>query len=252
VIAGNVVHHGRDVVVWYSSGNRIMNNSIRHGRYGTHFMYSHGNHVEGNDYSWNTVGIFVMYSRDITIRANRIAHAGGAGGMGIGIKDSGNLDVHANSFFDDTVAIHLDSSPLTVGQRNNFTDNTIRLCATAIYFHSSQRDNYFHRNSFRDTTDLVRVGGGGDAMGVEWCGNHFDIYQGYDLDGDGVGDLPFELRRLTTTLVNRRSELLLFRGTPAFALVDLSSRVSPLYPPQLILRDPQPSMRPPTEARHGG
>ena len=43
-----VIEDGRDVVVWYSNGNRITNNRILRGRYGAHFMYSHNNVVERN------------------------------------------------------------------------------------------------------------------------------------------------------------------------------------------------------------
>ncbi|MGB5523928.1 MAG: NosD domain-containing protein, partial [Polyangiales bacterium] len=63
VVRDNQVIGCRDMVVWYSSRNRLVRNTVVRSRYGTHFMYSHDNHVEGNRYIDNVVGIFIMYSR---------------------------------------------------------------------------------------------------------------------------------------------------------------------------------------------
>ncbi|MBW2686745.1 MAG: right-handed parallel beta-helix repeat-containing protein [Deltaproteobacteria bacterium] len=81
-IRNNQVIGCRDLVVWYSSRNKLIGNTVVRGRYGTHFMYSHGNEVEGNRYIDNVVGIFIMYSRDITLRDNLFARSSGPGGMG--------------------------------------------------------------------------------------------------------------------------------------------------------------------------
>ena len=93
-----MVDGGRDVVVWYSSGNRIANNRISGGRYGTHLMYSHRNQIDGNHYDGDVVGVFVMYSHDVALDHNVIAEASGAAGMGIGLKDSGNISLTDNTF----------------------------------------------------------------------------------------------------------------------------------------------------------
>src|SRR5439155_770717 len=87
--------HGtrRDVVVWYSANNRVTGNVVEKGRYGTHLMYSSNNVVAENRYLDDEVGIFVMYSREVQLEGNVIAGGTGAAGMGIGIKESGNLRV---------------------------------------------------------------------------------------------------------------------------------------------------------------
>ncbi|MGD8607974.1 MAG: NosD domain-containing protein, partial [Myxococcales bacterium] len=59
-IRDNQVIGSRDMVVWYSSNNRLIRNTVVRSRYGTHFMYSHGNYVEGNRYVDNVVGVFIM------------------------------------------------------------------------------------------------------------------------------------------------------------------------------------------------
>lgn len=239
-VADNVVEDGRDVVVWYSPGNRFLRNRVERGRYGTHFMYSHDNVVEGNRYVENVVGIFVMYSRNLQVRSNLLAESAGAAGVGLGAKESGGLQVLGNRFLGNQVGVYLDTSPLYPEDHNLFERNDIRFSATAVVFHGTVDRNHFRSNRFRDNLAQVRVEGRGDARAAEWRGNQFDDYTGYDLDGDGFGDLPYELRSLSGALTARRPALAFFRGTPALGLVELVGRLVPIFRPQTLLVDPSP------------
>lgn len=243
-VEGNRVEGARDVVVWYSSRNQVTGNVVRDGRYGTHFMYSHENRVERNVYLGNEVGVFVMYSRGIVLAHNVMADAGGSAGMGLGLKESGNLTLTDNRFVHDTVGIYVDTSPLQVDDQDTFTRNQIRLCEVGVIFHSSEQRNAFHENAFLDNQAQVQVEGEGDALGVDWQGNEFDDYAGYDLDGDGFGDLPYELRSLSGELVSEHPELSFFRGSLALALVSAAGEVLPLFAPKTLVRDPHPRLAP--------
>jgi nitrous oxidase accessory protein len=239
-IEGNLVEDARDLVVWYSRRNRIADNQVRGGRYGTHFMYSHGNTVVGNRYIGNVVGVFVMYSRGIELRANLLAGSGGAAGVGLGLKEAGELRVRDNVLIGNAVGIYADTSPLSIDDTNRFEGNTVRLCGTAVVFHGGAERNEFRGNTFRDNLALVEVEGGGDALAAVWDGNDWDDYAGYDLDGDGTGDVPFEHRSVPSALVARRPELAFFRGTPALALASWAGEAFPLLAPRPILRDERP------------
>jgi len=249
VVEANLVRDCRDCVVWYSSNNRIVGNRVHGCRYGTHFMYSHDNQALDNRYLDDVVGIFVMYSRDVTVRGNLMARAGGAAGMGLGFKESGNVTVADNDFIANTTGIYVDTSPLDQTHVNRFVGNRLRLSDTAVLFHSSPKRNEFVDNELRDNVHQVRVGGGGNACKIAWRGNHFDDYQGYDLDGDGRGDLPYTLRSLSSQLTGRHPDLAFFRGAPVLALADLAGHVMPLFAPSTILEDPAPRMLP---ASRGG
>ncbi|QQR90350.1 MAG: nitrous oxide reductase family maturation protein NosD [Myxococcales bacterium] len=189
-VEDNKVAHSRDVVVWYSSNNVLKNNEVTHGRYGTHFMYSHRNRIIGNRYRNNVVGVFIMYSRDIALQRNEFWHSSGAAGMGLGIKESGNLRVKHNEFIDNTVGVYLDTSPLQIEDQNDFYDNRFKFGDVAVIFHGGERANTFKGNAFFDYQTPVRVEGGGTALNTTWRGNMFDDYVGYDMDEDGVGDIP--------------------------------------------------------------
>ncbi len=241
VIADNWITDSRDMVIWYSSRNRITGNTVERSRYGTHFMYSHENEVRGNRYRDNVVGIFSMYAHDLDIEDNLLAGSAGAAGIGLGIKESSDLVVRNNLFLHDERGLYVDTSPFQPGSRLVVEHNGFRLCGTAIAFHSAPKGGEFRRNLFRDCTLLVQVDGGGDASGAVWGENDWDAYRGYDLDGDGWGDVPFELRSATAQAVSNHAELAFLRGTPAFLALDAVTEVLPLYRPETVLTDPRPA-----------
>jgi nitrous oxidase accessory protein len=79
---------------------------------------------------------------------------------------------------------------------------------------------------------------------VTWQGNYFDDYAGYDLDGDGRGDIAFELRSFEDDLTDRIPALAFFRDTPALVAADAVTRLVPMYPGRTLLTDPAPRLGP--------
>jgi nitrous oxidase accessory protein len=185
-----------------------------------------------------------MYSRDINIAHNVMLDASGAAGMGIGIKESGNARVVDNSLVHNTIGIFLDNAPITRGESNVFSGNTIQLGDVGISFLSSTHSNTFEDNTITDNHHSVRVESGGDALALLWRRNLFDDYVGYDLDGDGFGDVPFLLTDLGNVLESQNASLTFLRGTPALTLVALAGHVVPLFAPRPILRDDEPRVVP--------
>jgi nitrous oxidase accessory protein len=247
VVEGNLVEDGRDLVIWYSRTARVRANQVRRARYGTHFMYSHGSSVEGNRFLDVTVGVFVMYTRGVELTGNVVANAAGAAGIAIGLKDSGSVRIADNLLVRDEVGIYLDATPQRRDEQVTITGNQLRLCRTAIVFHASSHGVEILDNDFGGNEAQTRVDGGGDAMAVTWRGNWFDDYAGYDLDGDGTGDVPYELRSFTGELIARRPELGFLHGTPALAMADAAARLDPLFQPRMLLVDHAPRMAPVAE-----
>jgi nitrous oxidase accessory protein len=242
IVEENQVRDGRDLVLWYASGNRLARNRIEGGRYGAHLMYSHDNAIEANVFAGNVTALFVMYSRGVEVRGNVFADSRGAAGIGLGLKESGNVHVEDNLVVHNTVGLYVDASPLWPDDRNVFAGNVFRLNEVAVGFLGIASHNAFRGNGFRDNAVQVRVEGGGDARGAVWQGNAFDDYAGYDLDGDGTGDVAYELRSLTSDLESRTPALAFFRGTPALAMTEAVGHAVPLLAPRLVLVDPAPRM----------
>lgn len=251
VIRHNRITGSRDMIVWYSSHNLIEQNSVYGGRYGTHFMYCSDLTVVNNRYSHNVVGIFSMYTHNVTMRNNLIQDSSQWDGMGIGVKDSDGLSVVGNLILHDNVGVYLDASPASAETGNHFASNLVALNQTAILLHATESNTFFDANSFRRNQILAAVEGNGDALSIQWRENYFDDYEGYDLNHDGRGDVPFELRSFSTELTSHYPNLAFFRGTPALGLMDVLGKAFPFLQPKLILVDPAPRMQPPaiTEGR---
>lgn len=244
VVEHNAVDGGRDVVVWYSSGNRIAGNRISGGRYGAHLMYSHGNQVVANRFDGNVVGVFVMYSHDVALERNVIAEASGAAGMGIGLKDSGNVRVADNLLVRAHTGLYLDQAPLQQTHTLTVERNRFVGCDSAIRLHAGGHRSAIRGNDFLDDNHTVVIEGGGDAADVVWTANYFDDYAGYDLDRDGTGDIAYQLRSFEDDLTARRPAVAFFRGTPALEAADAVTRLVPMYERRTLLTDPAPRMHP--------
>jgi len=240
LVEGNLVRGGRDLVVWYSDACTVSGNEVRAGRYGTHLMHSDRVRVLSNRYAGNVVGIYVMYSGEVEVSGNTLEGSSGAAGIGLGLKESGGLRIVANRFLGDTTGVYVDTSPDRADGSNIFEKNIFRGSDAAVVFHGSEHGNVFRRNVFRDNGVPARAEGGSDAALNAWAENDFDDYAGYDLDGDGLGDVPYESRSLSDDLLSGHPDLAFLRGMPALALVDAVGRALPLAQPRVVVRDGSP------------
>jgi nitrous oxidase accessory protein len=243
-VVNNRLEDSRDIVVWYSPGNRIANNTAVRSRYGVHFMYSSDCVVSGNRFSRNIVGVFVMYSRNIAIRDNEIRDNTAADSMGFGIKDSGDLTIERNLLVNDRECLYLDNSPFRDTDTMTVRLNTFARCSAGVTFHMSESRTTFEANRFEANNTPAAIEGGGTARGVTWTGNYFDDYQGYDLNRDGFGDVAYELRDLSERLVSRHPDLAFFRGGPVLTIVDIAAKAFPVLQPDTLLVDAHPRMEP--------
>ncbi len=242
-ISHNRMRAARDMVIWYSSNNTIFENEVRGCRYGTHLMYSHDNQVYNNTYVRNVVGLFSMYSRKLLLQNNIFASSTGSAGIGLGMKESSDLQVLDNFFISNQRGMYFDNSPFGENTSIEVRDNEFYFCSVALDFHDPPKAVILADNLFRANWSLIAVAGRGDALAVETSGNDFDSYRGYDLDHDGCGDMPFEERSMSEQLISSCESLALFRGTPASGMLEAIGQLLPLYRPKALLRDDRPAMR---------
>ena len=73
-------------------------------------------------------------------------------------------------------------------------------------------------------------------------GNFWSSYTGYDLDKDGVGDVPYRPVKLFSYVVNRTPETIVLLRSLFMDIIDFSERVSPVFTPD-NLKDAQPLMK---------
>jgi len=239
-ITDNVIRNSRDTVVWYSRDNLIARNDARGGRYSLHFMYSQYNEVLDNHYEDNAVGIFLMYSDGVVVRNNFIAHATGATGMGIGFKETSDVDVSNNQVLYCATGLYLDVSPYQPDTTNTIHNNLIAFSGIGILFLNDWTRNDFKGNRIKGNITQVAVSGARTAKRNLWEGNFWDDYQGFDQDLDGVGDGPYEYYNYADRIWMDVPAARFFKGSPVLEVLDFLERLAPFTDPEMVLRDSKP------------
>ncbi|RTZ72332.1 MAG: nitrous oxide reductase family maturation protein NosD [Gammaproteobacteria bacterium] len=241
-ITDNVVTNVRDMVVWYSANNTIARNRGSNSRYSLHFMYSRYNLVEDNFYVNNAVGIFLMYSDSVVLRNNHIAHAIGPTGVGIGFKETSDLTIENNEILYCASGLYIDVSPYQPDTTNRFEGNLIAYNGIGVRFLNDWHGNIFKQNQFVDNMTQIVVSGGGSANHNIWEGNYWSDYTGFDLDHDGIGDLPYELYNYADRLWQDVPYAQFFKGSPLLEVIDFLAKLAPFSEPTLLVKDPRPYM----------
>lgn len=239
-VEDNTIVDSRDTVVWYSQGNIIARNVTTGSRYSLHFMFSHENVVDGNRYTNNAVGIYVMYTDGVVIKNNVISHATGATGMGIGFKEASNAFVVGNDVIYCSIGISSDLSPYEPGTKIHIRGNRLAYNGIGLNFVSDKTDNIMEDNVFEGNLTHVAVGGAGSARRNEWRDNYWDDYQGFDRNGDGRGDTPYELYSYADQIWMEIPQAMFFKSAPAMEALDFLERLAPFSAPELLLKDALP------------
>ncbi len=240
----NKVTNSRDVVVWYSGKNLIKGNEITGGRYGLHFMYALKNQVEDNRFKGNTVGAFLMYSDGIVLKGNQISHGIGTTGMGIGMKESSDVTIEDNIIVYCARGIYLDVSPFQPDTTNRIRRNRLAFNNIGILFHNDWTGNVLEDNRLENNFIQVSVNAGASAKRNGWDGNFWDNYRGFDLDKDGVGDSPHEMKVYADRLWMDVPAAAFYKGSAILSVLDFMERLAPFTEPIVLLSDPRPKMTP--------
>jgi len=243
LIENNRIIDSRDMVAWYSNKNTFRHNLGRRSRYSIHFMFANDNVVENNEFYDNAVGVYFMYTEGGVVRDNVISHATGATGMGIGFKESSGTIIENNEIIYCGVGIGSDLSPFQPDSTIEIRGNRFAYNGVGILFNSETGGNNMLNNVFEGNLTQVAYGGHGDNNNSPknvWSGNYWDDYQGFDRNGDGIGDKTHELYAYADQIWMEMPVARFFRSSPVMELLDFLERLAPFSTPDLILRDEKP------------
>ena len=241
-IENNDIAQMRDLTVSNSPRNRFTGNTIHDSRRAFNFLFSHRSIVEGNLLDKNSTGVISLNSEGMVIRNNRILHAMDASGVGIALKETSAALIYGNEIVHCAHGIMADS-PMDPINRIVFINNIIAHNVTGIYFYGAKGGHIAINNTFKSNLWPVTIIGDGDPMNDFWWGNSWDNYEGFDLDGDGLGDKPHELYAWADRIWMDTPSATFFRSTPVLELLDFLERLAPFSSPSLILRDTAPRLR---------
>jgi len=244
IIKKNRLIKSRDMVVWYSHGNLIEENYGEHCRYSLHFMYAGKNIVRNNEYRFNSVGIFFMYSQDTIATGNIVQSSMGATGMGIGLKDVSNFTLKNNTVLYCAQGMYIDRSPFEPDTNNWIIGNNILYNAEALHFHSLSENNIIKDNTIMgNIEDIVNDSRGSKTNENEIVGNYWDNYEGFDRNGDNIGDTPHRIYQYADQLWVYNPDVKFFYASPVISLLNFLAKLAPFSKPVFLLEDQQPKVK---------
>lgn len=242
LVEGNRFERVRDLTLANSPDNRIAGNRLDDARYGMHIVFSPRTLVDGNRITGTGTGIVVMYSESVAVRSNSIAHALEGGGAGIAFKDSGEGLVEGNEILHCATGLQantpLDAERVLTIRNNRFAHNIV-----GMSFYGEKGGHRIVGNRFENNLTQVMTSAPGVGAANVWRDNAWSDYQGFDRDGDGIGDTPHELYAYADRLWMEMPKAKFFANSPVLELLDFLERLAPFSAPSLILRDPAPRMR---------
>jgi nitrous oxidase accessory protein len=235
-VDSNVVGEHRDGIYFeFVTGAVVRGNSVEgNRRYGLHFMRSDSCTYAENQFARNGAGVAVMYSYGVRMVGNRFVQNRGSTAYGLLLKEISDGEVRGNVFLENTVGLYLDNSNRNAIAGNTFRGNGWGVKVLANATENRFGGNIFERNSFDVSTNSR-------SASSTFEGNWWDQYRGYDLDRNGIGDVPFRPVRLFSLVVEQSQPSLILLRSPFVDLLDGAERLMPILTPETLV-DRRPLM----------
>nr|WP_210399049.1 nitrous oxide reductase family maturation protein NosD [Steroidobacter denitrificans] len=235
-IIGNRISFVRDGIYVDVSHHAVFRgNRIHDTRYGTHYMNSYYNLWEDNDVYRNRGGLALMEIRNQVVRNNR---AWGNSDHGIMLRTIQDSVIENNIVAGNQRGLFIYDAEYNILRGNLVVANDVGVHLWAGSINNQVEDNDFIRNRQQIRYIATRD----EQWGAEQ-GNYWSNYVGWDRDGDGRGDVPYEANDLVDRLVWRLPAVKLLLNSPALQTLRLASQQFPLLRAPSII-DQQPRMRP--------
>lgn len=204
-------------------------------RYGIHFMFSNDDEYIGNTFARNGSGVAVMFSKMVHIRKNIFSDCIGGAAYGILLKEINDSEIEHNQFIRNTNGVYMEGTNRVYVKSNAFISNGWACRVQASCSSVILTDNNFIGNSFDVATN-------GSLAMQNFNGNYWDRYEGYDLDENGTGDIPYAPVSMYGVIVERMPyAMLLYRSFMVY-LLDRSEKVMPGFTTDQV-KDHTPKMK---------
>ena len=236
-IQQNYISGHRDgIYLEFVRTSEIKNNfSENNLRYGLHFMYSDSCKYSENMFKHNGAGVAVMYTKNVEMTNNRFENNWGGASYGILLKDISDSDIKNNIFYKNSSGLYIEGSNRVNIYDNDFTENgwAIRLMANSMEINFVR--NNFIGNSFDVTTNSTH--------NFNFFENNFwSEYKGYDIDKNGIGDIPYRPVKLFSLIVEKNRPTLILLRSLFVEILDAAEKIFPVLTPETLI-DKSPSMK---------
>ncbi|GHC47510.1 nitrous oxidase accessory protein [Ulvibacter litoralis] len=230
LVERNIVQKVRDGIYLEFSDNIIINEntSTNNLRYGLHFMFSNDDLYTNNLFENNGAGVAVMFSKRIKMHHNTFRKNWGSAAFGLLLKEINDAEIKNNVFEENTVGINIEGSNRIVYANNDFISNGYAVKVLGACYANTFEKNNFLYNSF----DLSYNSKINDNVFKD---NYWSSYTGYDLDRNGIGDVPYRPVKLFSYVVNKTPETIILMRSLFIDIIDFSEKVSPVFTPDNLV-----------------
>ena len=238
LIDNNYVTGHRDGIYFeFVTESTIQNNlSEKNIRYGLHFMFSNSDNYLNNTFNSNGAGVAVMYSHKVKMEGNKFEMNWGPASYGILLKDITDSYIHNNTFYKNSVGIHMEGTSRINAFKNIFREN-----GWAIKVQASCDDNNFYQNNFYGNSFDIATNG--TMVLNKFYNNYWDKYEGYDRNKDGVGDVPYHPVSMYSMIVEQNPNSLILLRSFMVSLLDKAEKAIPSLTPENLIDD-KPMIKP--------
>ena len=226
-IIGNYVSGNRDGIYFEFVTNSVIwrNISANNIRYGLHFMFSNDDAYFSNIFENNGAGVAVMYTKNVVMMNNTFKDNWGDAAYGLLLKDISDATIFNNRFINNTSAIFMDGGNRIIVEKNTFKANGWGLKIQASCMENVIENNNFLGNTFDVSTNSTLVQN-------KFISNYWDKYEGYDLNKDGLGDVPYRPLSLFSVIVESNPPAMLLFRSFMVTLLDKSEKILPSLTPE--------------------
>lgn len=237
ILGNNITGHRDGIYFEFVKNSIIWRNVSEHNlRYGLHFMFSNDDAYICNVFRDNGAGVAVMFSKGLKMIRNYFEENWGDGAYGLLLKEISDGYIEDNVFERNTAGIFMEGASRIHMEKNQFIDN-----GWAMQVQASCMDVTVHNNNFKGNT--FDVGTNGSLVLNNFNNNYWDKYEGYDLNKDKLGDVPYRPVSMYAMIIERNPPaMILFRSLMA-SLLDKTEKILPSLTPE-NLKDNHPLMKP--------
>ena len=237
IIANNITGH-RDGIYFEFVTNSIIwrNISEKNMRYGLHFMFSNNDAYISNVFKNNGAGVAVMFSNHVKMIHNYFEENWGDGAYGLLLKEISDSYIETNHFVKNTAGIFMEGASRIQVEKNVFEAN-----GWALKIQASCMDVTVVHNNFKGNT--FDVGTNGSLVLNSFNNNYWDKYEGYDLNRDKLGDIPYRPVSLYAMIIEQNPPAMILFRSLMTSLLDKTEKILPSLTPE-NLKDEHPLMKP--------
>lgn len=176
-----------------------------------------------------------MFAHNVTMLNNIFEFNRGTSSYGLLIKELQYSTIKGNSFRNNTVGLLVDGGSDLLVHHNEIKANGWGMRLISASTNDTITCNNFLGNTFDMTTNVSY-----NRNTVN--GNYWDKYEGYDLDKNGYGDVPFHPLSLFSMLAEQNENVLFFFHSFLMNLLDATEKVLPSVTPDNYV-DEYPHMK---------